>query len=174
MHIEKRKSGLLKITDREDGIRARGVYRLQHIRGGKVIGEEELKNLVVDQGLNYVLGVSRGAASQITSWSLGLFHGNYTPVASDTAATIAPNSTENNSYNGGTRLAWTPGAVAAKSVSNTAARADFVFNAPATIYGAFLCSSATINGTNGTLFSAEQVVNLDELLLTYTFAASTA
>lgn len=182
MHIEKRKSGLLVPTQQKIGeaVMSRGVYKLQHIRDGKVIDEEILKNLVVDQGLNYLLSVSLAAGSQLSSWYLGIFEGNYTPVPTDTAATIAANSTECSAYAGGARKPWTPGAVASKSVSNSASRGDFVFNATKTIYGAFLISNATINGTSGTLFSAARfatskaVVNNDELLLTYTFNASSA
>ena len=184
MHIEKRKSGLLvpihHDDQREDGVRGRGVYVLQHIRDGEVIDEEILSNLVVDQGLNYLLSAGLAAGSQLSSWYLGLFEGNYTPVPSDTAATIAGNSTECSAYTGGARKAWTPGAVASKSVSNSASRGDFIFNATKTIYGAFLISNATISGTSGTLFSAarfataKNVVNLDEMLITYSFTASSA
>jgi hypothetical protein len=53
-----------------------------------------------------------------------------------------------------------------------------VFNATKTIYGAFLISNNTKGGTSGTLFSAarfsssKSVESTDELLLTYTFTAS--
>ena len=57
---------------------------------------------------------------------------------------------------------------------------DFTFNAGATIYGAFLASTATINGTTGVLMSAARfatqrvVASGDQLLLTYAFAASSS
>ena len=57
-------------------------------------------------------------------------------------------------------------------------RATFTFNATKSIYGAFLVSNATKGGTAGTLFSAarfsaaKSVVAGDQLLLTYSFTAS--
>jgi hypothetical protein len=63
-------------------------------------------------------------------------------------------------------------------MTNSASRASFVFNATKTIYGAFLISNSTKGGTTGTLFSAarfataKSVESGDELLLTYTFTAT--
>ena len=67
-----------------------------------------------------------------------------------------------------------------QQVTNSASRASFTFNAGTTIYGAFLVSSSTINGTTGTLISAAQfgsaksVSNTDQILLTYTFSLASA
>lgn len=142
------------------------------------IDEWDVENLVVNEGLNHILNTEFNAGTPISSWFLGLFQGNYTPVATDTASVIAVNSTECSSYTSATRLAWTPAAPSAQSITNSASPATFTFNASQTIYGAFLISNSTISGTAGVLFSAAQfsasksVVNLDQLLLTYTFNAS--
>lgn len=155
-----------------------GEYHGQLIRKGKVIDEWNDKNLVVYQGLNNMLGVFFNSQTQMNNWYLGLFEGNYTPVATDTGATIAANSTESIAYTASTRQAWTPASPSSQSITNSAARASFTFNATKTIYGAFLISTSVKNDTTGQLFSAAQfataknVVNLDELLLTYTFNAS--
>jgi hypothetical protein len=122
------------------------------IREDRVIDEFACENIVVNQGLNYLLGAALGAQSVVTSWFIGLFNNNYTILASDTAATI----------------------------SNSAIPASFTFNASLTVYGAFMISSSAINGTSGTLFSGAQfgsakaVVNTDILQLTYTFTAASA
>ena len=161
-----------------------GEYRVQHFRRindeMRLIDEEVLKNIVVNEGLNDLLAVYLQGGTQKATWYLGVFEGNYTPVATDTAATIAASATESSAYTGGTRKTWMPAAPSGQSITNAANRGNFVFNATKTIYGAFLISTSTINGTSGTLFSAarfataKNVVNTDELLLTYSFSASSA
>jgi hypothetical protein len=155
-----------------------GVFSGQIVRDGKVIDEFDCPNLVVDQGLNSLLDVYFHGDTQVTTWYLGLFEGNYTPVAGVTAATITAASTECTAYDEATRQAFVEAAAASKSITNSASKATFTFNATKTIYGAFLVSNSTKSGTTGTLFSAarfgssKSVVDDDQLLLTYTFTAS--
>jgi hypothetical protein len=181
MEYAKRKSGLWvpDVKDfRDQKIAMGGRFFGQIIRKGELIDEFDIHNLVVNQGLNDNLNTYFNAGSQITAWYMGIFQGNYTPVASDTASSIAGNSTECSSYNASTRPSWTPAAPSSQSITNAANRATFTFNASVTVYGAFLISNNTIGGTSGILFAgaqfgaAKSVVNLDQLLLTYQFSAS--
>lgn len=158
-----------------------GVFTGQIVRDGKIIDEFETPNLVVDQGLNHVLDAVFHGVTQVHPWYLGLFSGNYTPVATVTAATIAGAATETAAtYNEATRQAYTEAAAAAKVTTNTANKATFTFNTTDTLYGAFLISDSTKSGTTGTLMAAAKfaapkgVVNTDQLLLTYTFTAASA
>lgn len=157
-----------------------GVFHGQIIRDGKVIDEWEDHNLVVDQGLNALLDIMFHGSTQVNPWYLGLFEGNYTPVASVTAATIASAATECTAYDESTRQEFNEAAASGKSTTNSANKATFTFNATKTIYGAFLISDSTKSGTSGTLFSAakfaaaKSVVATDQLLLTYTFTAASA
>ena len=80
-----------------------GEYHCQIVRDGKVIDEWTEKNLVVNEGLNSMLNVTFNAAAQITTWYVGVFEGNYTPVATVTAASIAASSTECTAYASSTR-----------------------------------------------------------------------
>lgn len=159
-------------------LRVGGKFQGQIVRDGQVIDEWEDSNLVVNEGLNALLGIMFNGAIQVTTWYLGVFEGNYTPVATVTAATIASASTECTTYNEATRPAYDEAAPASQSITNSASRATFTFNATKTIYGAFLVSTNTKGGTTGTLFSAARfsaskaVVANDQLLLTYTFTAA--
>jgi hypothetical protein len=161
-------------------IRGVGRYDGRIIRDGKVIDEFSCKNLVVNQGLNYMLGAALGAQTVITSWYIGLFSNNYTVLSTDTAATIAASSGEVSAYTAGARQAWTSAVPSSQQITNTASQASFTFNASVTVYGAFLVSTATINGTSGSLFSGAQfsasksVVSGDILQLTYTYTAASA
>lgn len=157
-----------------------GVFLGKIVRDGEVIEEFEDHNIVVNEGLNYLLNAGIAGQSQISNWYLGLFSGNYTPVATVTAATIAAASTEWTSYNEATRQAFTPVAASAQSITNAASTATFTQNASGTIYGAFLASNSAKSATTGTLLAAAQfgspktVSAGDLLVLSYTLGASSS
>lgn len=176
---EERPSGLL--VPAPASVRFAGRYDFKQVRKGHVIDEWSSDNIVVNQGLNAILNIVLGAQSAITTWYLGLFSGNYTPVAADTASSISTNATETTVYSAGVRQTFVPAAATVQSISNSASQASFTFTASASIYGAFLVSTSAINGTSGYLMSASQfgsvknVSNADQLLVSYTFnAASTS
>ena len=177
MDYTKTESGLLVPHSK---IAVGGVFKGQILRNNEIIDEFEDHNLVVNEGLNHMLNVTFNGATQIGTWYVGVFEGNYTPVATVTAATITAASTETTAYTSSTRPEYVEAASTTQSITNTANRASFIFNATKTIYGAFLVSSSTKSGTSGTLFSAarfstsKNVESGDELLLTYTFSAASA
>lgn len=158
----------------------KGQYHGELRRNGRIVDEFDDPNIVVNEGLNSLLNVNFAASAQITPWYLGIFEGNYTPVSTVTAATIASASTECTAYASSTRPEYTEAAASSQSITNSANRASFVFNAAKTVYGAFLISNSTKSGTTGTLFSAARfatskaVESGDELLLTYTFTVASA
>lgn len=154
-----------------------GFYSLEHRRNGVLLYEENINNLVVDEGLTHILDILFKSGTQITAWYLGIFEANYTPAADDTAANIAVRSTESTAYNEATRETFVSGAIASNAVDNTASRATFTINATKTMYGVFLASTSAKSGTLGTLLSvasfttARAVISGDELLVTYTMTA---
>lgn len=157
-----------------------GKFFGQITRQGAVIDEFESPNLVVNEGLNALLDIMFHGVSQITTWYCGVFEGNYTPVSTVTAATITSASTECTTYASSTRPVYDEAAASGQSITNSASRASFVFNATKTIYGAFLISASAKSATSGTLFAASQfgaaksVTSGDELLLTYTLSAASS
>lgn len=159
-------------------LRVGGIFHCEHVRDGEVIDSWEQPNLVTNEGLNHLLDVYFHGTTQITTWYLGLFEGNYTPLSSVTAATITSASTECTAYDESTRVAFDEAAASSQAITNSASKATFTFNATKTIYGAFLASASAKSATTGTLFSATRfssskaVVDDDQLLLTYTFTAS--
>ena len=157
-----------------------GIFTGQIVRDGKIIDEFDVPNLVVDQGLNHLLDVVFHGTTQVNPWYLGVFEGNYTPVATLTAANIAASATECTAYDEASRQEYNEAAAAAKVTTNSANKATFTFNATKTLYGAFLISDNTKGGTAGTLMAAAKfvapkaVVATDQLLLTYSFTAASA
>ncbi len=111
-------------------------------------------NIVVNEGLDAILDIMFHGGTQITTWYVGAFTGNVTPLNTWTAANVTANSTEWTSYDEAARPEWQEGAVATQSISNLSSRAQFTANATVTVRGAFLVSSSTKSGTTGKLFAA--------------------
>jgi hypothetical protein len=177
MNFERSEGGVLLPVQR---LVAGGIFTGQIVRDGQIIDEFDTPNLVVDQGLNHILDVVLHGSGQIGTWYLGVFEGNYTPVAGLTAAALPGAATECTAYDETTRQAYVEAAAAAKVTTNAASKATFTFNATKTLYGAFIASDSTKGGTSGTLLAAAKfaapkgVVATDQLLLTYTFTAASA
>jgi hypothetical protein len=157
-----------------------GVFEFELVRDGKVIDKWQDHNLVVNEGLNDLLQVYLGNGTQKATWYVGLFEGNYTPVATLTAATVASAATECVAYDEATRPEWVEAAAASQQITNTASKATFTINATKTVYGAFLVSDSTKGGTAGVLFAASRfstaraLIDDDQLLVTYTIQAASA
>ena len=160
-----------------------GVFTFSQIRDGEVIDTWVSENIVVNQGLNYILDSALSAGSVITSWYIGLFKNNYTPLATDVASTFTGVGVANEStadYSEATRPLWSEAGPASQSITNSATPASFtcVAGSPVTIYGAFLTSSSTKGSTTGTLLAASKFASAktlsasDVLVVSYTISAS--
>lgn len=119
-----------------------------------LVDTETVFNIIPTEGLNHILSVIGNAGTQVTTWYLGLFEANYTPIAADTAATFPASSTECTAYTESVRQTWVEAAPSGGAITNSASKAEFTMNATKTLYGAFLTSSSVKSGTTGTLLSA--------------------
>lgn len=160
-----------------DGICPQGVFKIEHIRDGKVINTFEFHNEVVNVGKNALLDIMFNAGTQITTWYCGLVN-NSGFTGFDTANdTMASHSgwTEFTSYSESNRVEWTSGAAASQSITNSTAM-TFNITASGTLKGIFITSSNTKSGSTGTLFSEKafastvDVNNGDQFKVTYTLS----
>lgn len=157
-----------------------GVFTYEHRRAGELVSVDSYRNIITNQGLNHALDVLLHGDTPVSPWYVGVFEGNYTPVAGDTAATFPANATESTAYDEATRVAYNEAAASSQSTTNSANKATFTFNATKTIYGAFLSSVSTKSATTGTLLAANKagtsksVVDDDQLLITYTLSMTSA
>lgn len=150
-------------------------------KNGNIKWEDTIENIVVNAGLNHLLDVTLSAATQVTSWFVGLTDGTPTVAAGDTMASHA-GWTEVTAYSESTREAWADGGVSSQSVSNSASVATFTINADTTtVGGAFLVSNSTKGGTTGTLYAAgafstgdKSLDTSDTLDVTATFTSAAA
>lgn len=149
-------------------------FRLEHIRDGKVIDVDEFYNDIVTEGKNSLLDIMFGAATQLTSWYVGLIDNS---GFSALAATDVMNShvgwTEFTNYSQANRVTWTTIAASAGSKTNTTSMV-FDITGSGTLYGGFVTSNNTKGGTSGKLWATaafnttKPVTNGDQIKLTYT------
>ena len=143
-------------------------------KDGNVKWEENKKNLITTVGLNHILDVEFHAATQVTTWYIGLKAAG-TPAAANTMASHS-SWAELTNYSGN-RKEWTEGAASSGSMTNGSS-VDFTINGTATVAGAFLNTAAT--GTGGTLYgvvdfsSARSVISGDTLQVTVTVTAASS
>ena len=176
-------SGLIAGTQSGEQAKATGVYHVEcHDKDGNLKWSAETKNLVVNEGLQYMAGTALTSVAQITTWYIGLYGAgaSNTPAAGDTMASHA-GWTEVVPYSNATRVAATFATATTANpsvVTNAASPATFNINATSTVGGAFLTSGSAKSGTTGTLFSAadfaapgdRSVVSGDIISVTYTFS----
>ena len=141
-------------------ILAQGVFRY-NIRGQE---EESSNNLVVNEGLDYLLGAAISGTSTISNWYIAVFSGDVAVQAAWTAATFAATATEFTDYDSATRPSWDKGAVASGGVDSFSSKAAFVSSVDgAVLRGAALISASTKGATTGTLIAASKFVSQKNL-----------
>jgi hypothetical protein len=106
-------------------------------------------NLIVDEGLNYLLENDIVAST----FYIGLTDGSPTPAAGDTMASHV-GWTEITAYDEAARQAWGQGAASGGVTTNTTV-ATFTASGTITVGGGFLTTVANKGGTTGTLFSVK-------------------
>lgn len=164
-----------KLLAKPEGIIRLGFeHTVEHIRDGRIIDVETVRNLVPTEGLNYLLEAALRNGTVLPSWFVALFEGNYTPVAGVTAATFPAAATESTAYDEATRVAWASAAASGGVVTNSASKAVFTMNATKTIYGIAMSSASAKGAITGALVSvarfavAKSVVDDDVLNVTST------
>lgn len=133
-------------------------------------------NIVVNEGLNHILDAVFSNGTQQSTWYIGIYKNNYTPLAGDTASVFA-GAGKGNEINAEVdetvRATYVEPGPAGQAITNTASPAVFTANQAVTAYGAFLISNNVLGGLTGvlaaaSLFTAQRdLVNTDVLNVTY-------
>ena len=120
--------------------------------------EEFSQNLVVNQGLDYILSAAVGATAGISNWYIALFTGDVTVVATWTAATFTATATEWTAYDEAARPAWSPGAVASAGIDSFSSKASFTSSSDAQVVrGAAMLSASAKSAVSGTLLASSRL-----------------
>lgn len=173
----------------------RGMFNISHWRDGKRINEWNIPNGITNEGKNKLLDVCFDAATQITTWYLGLIdNASFSALAdADTYDDIdqAGNGWDefksytdaNNGSSTTTRPEWGPDAASAQSISNSSV-AIYDITGSGTVKGIFCVGGIAGAQTKGdhasggtlwatALFTSGDVVVAasDQLKVTYTVSA---
>ena len=135
--------------------------------------EEYSTNLVVTEGLDYLLAQGLAAAGGAhATWYIALYTGSVTIAGTLTKNTFADFTDEWTDYDSGTHPQWDQQGVATGGIDSFASKASFVASAAATVRGAALLSISqkpTPNSGTGTLmaasnFNTPKALDIDEIL----------
>lgn len=146
---------------------------------GELKWQDRAKNLVVNEGLDYLLGILLKGSVASDPWYIGLTDGTPTTDAGDSLTGTHGGWTEVTAYTEGTRQEFVDDALSSQSVDNSSSKAAFSINSNSTtIGGAFLADDST-QGSNGTLLCAapfsggdKTADSGDTLEVQYTFSAA--
>lgn len=124
-------------------------------KDGKLKWVEEVPNTVFDAGINDLLTQYFKGSAYTATWFVGLVDNtSFTAYAAGDTSAAHGGWIENQGYSNATRPGLTLGAVAAKSVDNSTAKAVFNINASVTLRGAFIITNSAKGGATGILYGA--------------------
>lgn len=146
---------------------------------GQLKWRDDFENLVVDEGLDYILGILLKNETPSDPWYIGLTDGTPSTDAGDSLEGTHAGWTEVTDYDESTRQEFVDGSISSHEVDNATSKASFSINSDGTtIGGAFLADDST-QGANGTLlcvgaFSGgdKAADDGDTLTVQYTFGAA--
>lgn len=119
-----------------------GSFDIEVRRQGVLLVPSIEENLVVTEGLNYLLGVGLHDETKIGTWYCSLFKDNVAPSAGLVAADYDTTLNELTEYDETTRPAWVEAAASGGVISNSASKAQFTINATVNNWGAALLSDS--------------------------------
>jgi len=150
-----------KLSERTDFIHGNGilgfVYYIDHVGvNGEIISRKRYENIITNESRDYLLTTALMGGSQYTEWYVGLYRDAYSPVVTDTLATLLASANECISYDtvNNARLTMVPDALSNGLWSNIGTPLEFDFNTQAeTLRGGFITSTKTMGATTGLLLS---------------------
>ena len=165
------------------GGRFKGVFNIEiKDKLGNLLSKSRAENIITDEGLDALLDIMLGNATQIHPWYCVIFDADFTPDGDETYA--VPGYAEWAAYDEATRPEYEEAASSGQSVTNSANKAEFTANDTDTLWGAALVGGGSAPTTKsntaggGTLlcagkFAASQPVVDDNVVnLTYTVTAA--
>ncbi len=166
-------------------------FKVEHYRGGKLIGVYEGCNDITTEGKNFLLDVMFGNTTAANPWYIGLINNSPTPTLAATDAYDDINGandwTEFTNYEisaAAVRGTWDEGAASGGSMTNSTPITCVIQAGGGTVYGIFVCglgANASVHGdhaNDGKLWAtapfsggAVTLSSSDELKITYTVNA---
>jgi outer membrane protein assembly factor BamB len=138
-----------------DGVRIGFEYHVEAFDPvtGKVLWQWEKHNLIPDAARSYCLAAMFTGGVQYSSFYVGVFGNDRTPLYSDTSSDL-PDYGELTSFDETTRQLWIPAAETNGTLESSANPAVFTAASDLTVRGVFLSTSSVFGSTAGVLMSA--------------------
>ena len=155
------------------------LYRPVHRKSQRKekVGEYTFRNDITNEGKNLIFDTFFNAASQITTWYVGLIdNASYSALNAADVMNSHSGWIELTAYSQSTRVVFASGASSSQTVTNSTP-AVFDFTGSATVQGIFITSGSAKGGTTGKLWSTAllsptvPVSNGDELRFSYSVSA---
>lgn len=156
------------------GLTFKNPVLFQHYRANELIDEDIVFNGITTGGKTSVLDTAFRQQAVLT-WKFGLIDNSGFTAINDSTDVMSGHAgwSEFISYSQVNRPLWGPTAAAAASITNASA-VTFSITGSGTLWGMFVTSDNTINGSTGILWSTagfsvtKPVLNGDSVKLTYT------
>lgn len=163
------------------GIKPKGLFKIEVFRKGVLVETRDLPNGITDEGKDALLDIMFHAATQVTTWYIGLIdNAGFTALADTDTHDSHAGWTENTDYDEATREEFVEAAASSQSITNSASVAEFTMNATVAIKGMFMASISTKGSISSaaTLWctaafsSVLNVIDDDLIRVTYTLSVS--
>ncbi len=168
---------LQKMMPPHDKLQFRGRFDVDLFRSGQKIQQISFANAVTTVGKNGIFDWAFRNQANPATWYIGLIDSaGFASTAVTDTMSAHPNWAEFVAYTEAVRQTWTTVAAVNASITNTTP-ATFNINATGAIRGIFVVSDNVKSGVAGVLWTtglfpaALNVVNTDQVKITYTVAA---
>lgn len=165
----------------KESLKPKGKYLVEVFRRGELIDSVEFDNGITDAGKDNLLDVMFHAATQTSTWYIGLIDNSGFSALSDSDTHDSHAGwSENTDYDETTREEYVEAASSSQAITNSASVAEFTMNATVTLKGMFLASLSTKGSTSssgvlwstGAFSSTLSVISGDLVRVTYTLSVS--
>jgi hypothetical protein len=156
----------------------KGRFKVEHYRSGLLLAKHDAFNAVTDAGVNRIFNEYFRNGTPSAAFYIGVIN-NASFSGLSNSDTMASHSgwIEFTGYSQSTRVAWSPDAASARSITNSTP-AQFDITGSATLYGLFVVDNNTKSGTTGNLWSTAAfnsgtvaVTSGDVVKITYSLSA---
>ena len=150
----KKNKALSKASGPGVSLQAGFVYPVEIYRpDGTLQARWDIGNLMPDAALQHFLASAHDGAAQVTSFYIGAYENERTPLATDTSANL-PEYGEIITFEEGSRQLWNKGSLQGNKYDSAANPTVLTATETVTVRGVFMSTESTFGSTGGYLWSA--------------------
>lgn len=152
--IEKARAKAKSRRELKGAVRAGFSYNIEIVRpDGSLQARWPITNLMPDAALQHFLASAHAGASQVSSFYIGAYANDRTPLSTDTSANL-PEYGEIVTFNEGSRQLWNKGSLQGNKYDSASNPTVLTATETVTAAGVFMSTDPTFGSTAGYLWSA--------------------